>query len=234
MPPAAAAPPDVFYRGALRARLVAPLAGTTPNQLAAWHRRSILTSSFIKGRRGVPRLYSWIDYQKARALVALIEQGIQRRRLGPQIAALDAEVDEWWKLSLLAYSNYVIVPRDDAPGYTIIEKQGAMDDLIRDAPLRAEDVSADDAKLAIEVIRVLRAEGPLGRLAEYRGVHRHGSPHPGRPPGRIRPSDRNGHAGETQRVGPQPRRTRRPLRSRHRGGRSRARVRAGARGIAGC
>ena len=168
MPPAAAAPLTVFYRGALRARLVAPLAGTTPNQLAAWHRRSILTSSFIKGRRGVPRLYSWIDYQKARALVALIEQGIQRPRLGPQIAALDAEVDEWWKLPLLAYSNYVIVPRDDAPGYTIVEKQGAMDDLIRDAPLRSEDVSADDAELAIDVIRVLRAEGPLGRLAEYR------------------------------------------------------------------
>ena len=162
MPPAAAAPLDVFYRGALRARLVAPLAGTTANQLAAWHRRSILTSSFIKGRRGVPRLYSWIDYQKARALVALIEQGIQRPRLGPQIAALDAEVDEWWKLPLLAYSNYVIVPRDDAPGYTIIEKQGAMDDLIRDAPLRSEDVSADDAELAIDVIRVLRAEGPWG------------------------------------------------------------------------
>ena len=103
----------------------------------------------------MPRLYSWIDYQKARALVTLIERGIDRRRLGPQIAALDAEVDGWWKLPLLAYSNYVIVPRDRAPGCTIIEKQGAMVDLIRDAPLRAEGVSADDAMLATEVIRVL-------------------------------------------------------------------------------
>ena len=43
-----------------------------------------------------------------------------------------------------------------------------MDEFIRDAPLRAEGISTGDAELAIEVIRVLRAEGPLGRLAEYR------------------------------------------------------------------
>ncbi len=159
---------DDFHRGSLRARLIAPLAGTTPGRLSGWSRREILRASFVAGRRGVPRLYSWIDYQKARALVALLEQGISNRRLAKQIAALDAEVEEWWKLPLLAYQNFAIVPRADSLGYTIVEKQGAADDFIRAAPFDARDISPNEAALAREVILALRDEGPLGRLSKFR------------------------------------------------------------------
>ena len=162
-----AARPDVFHRGALRGKLVAPLAGTSPNRLARWNQREILKASFIRGRRGVPRLYSWVDYQKARALVALLEQGVPNRGLSQQIAVLDAEVEDWWKLPLLAYQGYVIVPRGDELGYTIVEKQGAADDFIRNAPLVAHDVSEIDATMAVEIVRALRDEGPLGRLSEF-------------------------------------------------------------------
>ena len=158
---------DAYHYGALRGKLIATLAGTSPNRLASWSRRGLLEASFIKGRRGVPRLYSWVDYQKARAMVALLEQGVSAQRLGQQIAVLDEEVNGWWKLPLLAFQGHVIVPNDDGLGYTIVEKQGAADKFIRDALLVPRDIASDDVTLAIEIAHALRDEGPLGRLSEF-------------------------------------------------------------------
>ncbi len=159
--------PDVFYGCALRGSLVASLSGAARHQLAGWARREVLESPYRKGQRGRPRLYSWVDYQKARALVALREQGVPNRRLGEQVAELDAQVEGWWTVSLGEYHDRAITKRADAAGYTITNGQEAADDCICEGRRATGHGNDHDAELALEVVCALHRQGPLGRLCEF-------------------------------------------------------------------
>lgn len=163
----AAVLPDVFHYRALRGKLVAPLVGVSSNQLAGWRRRGLLESPSAGGRRGKPRLYSWVDYQKARALCALLERGVPNRKLAESIAMLDATVEDWWKLSLSEFQDNVIVPRGDGRGYAVVEKQRAADRCICEADPTGRRIADSGAALALDVICALRRQGPLGRLCEF-------------------------------------------------------------------
>ena len=172
----AAVLPDVFHYRALRGKLVAPLVGVSSNQLAGWRRRGLLESSSAGGRRGKPRLYSWVDYQRARALCALLERGVLNRQLAGSIAALDATVEDWWKLALSEFQDNVIVPRDDGRSYAVVEKQRAADRCICEANPIERRIADSGAALALDVICALRRQGPLGRLCEF-GEHVNMDPH---------------------------------------------------------
>lgn len=163
---AQAARPDVFYGRALRGKLVASLAGVSPTQLAGWARREVLESPYRKVRPGRRRLYSWVDYQKARALAALRERGVSNRRLGEQVAQLDAQIEDWWKVSLSEFGANAIIRRADAAGYTIAAGEHATGDCLCETGRANGRVDAD-AELALDIVCALRRQGPLGRLCEF-------------------------------------------------------------------
>ena len=158
--------PDVFHGRALPGKLVAPLAGASPSQLAGWARREALESPYRKVQPGRRRLYSWVDYQKARALVALRERGVSNRRLAEQAAQLDARIEDWWKVSLSEYRDSAITRRADAEGYTIADSPQAAGDCLCEAAQANGRIDAD-AELALDVVCALRRQGPLGRLCEF-------------------------------------------------------------------
>lgn len=161
-----AARPDVFHGRALPGKLVAPLAGASPNQLAGWARREVLESPYRKARPGRRRLYSWVDYQKARALVALRERGVSNRRLAEQVAQLDVRIEDWWKVSLGEYRGNAITRRTDTTGYTIADGPQAAGDCLCEAAQANGRIDAE-AELALDVVCALRRQGPLGRLCEF-------------------------------------------------------------------
>lgn len=161
-----AARPDVFHGRALPGKLVAPLAGASPSQLAGWARREVLESPYRKARPGRRRLYSWVDYQKARALVALRERGVSNRRLAEQVAQLDVRIEDWWKVSLGEYRDNAITRRADAAGYTIADDPQAAGDYLCEAAQANGRIDAE-AELALDVVCALRRQGPLGRLCEF-------------------------------------------------------------------
>lgn len=161
---------DSYVIGALRSRVVSRLSGATPGQLRGWHRNGSVVASGLSGGRGQLRLYSWVDYCKARAAWKLLDQGLPARRLRANLLRLDQEIDGWYRLPLLAFQSHVIVPVYNGPGYTIIEKQGAMDTLIRQADRATRAAPEGDDDDLLRVVHSLQREGPLGRLQSF-GEH---------------------------------------------------------------
>lgn len=157
-------PENIFTRGALRSRLVARLAGVTPQQLSRWHRSGLVVATVLPGGRGLRRLYSWVEYSKVRTAAKLLEQGLPRQRLRANLTRLEEEVPEWYRLPLLAYQKHVIVPMGDGTGYTILEKQLAGADFVASAELRPKHLVAKDFDRAIEAVRAMQDEGPLGEF----------------------------------------------------------------------
>ncbi len=153
----------LFQRGALRAQLVAHLSGVTSRQLRYWHSTDVLAATVTPGRRGIPRLYSWIEYSKARAARKLLNMGISGRRLRPSIEWLEEHVPLWYTLPLIAYSETVILrPENGGPAFTVGQvRQRVEADLIESAQL---------ASRIQEALAEMEDEGPLGVLPEYRDV----------------------------------------------------------------
>lgn len=158
---------DRFHAGALRTRLVSRLSGASQGQLRGWHRSGAIQASIRDGGRGRLRLYSWVDYCKARAARKLLEQGLPTRSLIPNLLQLDQEVEDWYRLPLLSYQSHVIVPIEGQSGYTIIDKQRAMAGLIRAADRAIRPAGALDVDDLLSVVSDLQREGPLGQLSEF-------------------------------------------------------------------
>ncbi len=153
----------LFQRGALKSQLVSHLSGVTSRQLRYWHSTDVLAATVTPGRRGIPRLYSWIEYSKARTARKLLNMGISARRLRPNIEWLEEHVPLWYTLPLIAYSETVILRPDNGdPAFTVGQvRQRVEADLIESAQLasRIKDALAE-----------MEDEGPLGVLSEYRDV----------------------------------------------------------------
>ena len=156
------------YDGAaLRSRLVAALSGSPGPRLASWHRREIVPASVIRGRRGLPRLYSWRDYHRVRVAVNLLEQGLPSRRLRANLNALEAGFPNWHEIKLIAFEGYVIVTTDGRFDITALEKQGVATEIIRDAALGGRHAPMSEAEMLMHAVHAITHEGPLARLTRF-------------------------------------------------------------------
>ncbi len=102
------APPDLYLLGSLRSKLVAKLTGLSVRTLQSWHSTDLQTATREPGRRGTPRYYSWVDYQRLCVVSSLREQGVPTRRIRDAIPKLDDLFPGWWELSLSAYHGRVL------------------------------------------------------------------------------------------------------------------------------
>lgn len=161
-------PVDPFTRGALSSRVVSRLSGATPRQLGYWHSTSLLEATVTPGRRGVRRLYSWVDYTKARAAVKLLDMGLPNRRLRANIIWLEQNLPHWYEIPLIAFAGGVVVNPRGAPAYTA----GEIGQRVAASLLETRDHDSEpiETRELVAVLESMRSEGPLGVLARYGDV----------------------------------------------------------------
>ncbi len=140
---------SIFHRGAIRSKTVSRLSGASLRQLQYWHKTGLIVATVIAGSRGTPRLYSWIDYMKARAATKLLDGGVPNLRLRAYISWLEENAPDWYKLPLIAFGARAFV----ASGGVTYE-----------AGVGRQMISA---ALAIQIVTELEQEGPLGRLRSF-------------------------------------------------------------------
>lgn len=140
--------------GVLRTRLVAALAGVTPNRLSRWHRNGLLEAHTLPGGPGTLRLYSWLDYMKARAARGLLEAGVKPTRLKQAIAYLEETTPDW-----------PFIPLHEFRGQVLLNRQG----LLRTAG-HASQFAIPEVVQIHAVLTILEHEGPLGTLHSYSDV----------------------------------------------------------------
>ena len=93
------APVSQAHIAGLRARLISRLTGLTVPRLRYWHETGLLEASLRDGRRGVPRLYNWVDYLRLQVATHLKEQGVPTARIRRAVDFLDRHFDDWWLLT---------------------------------------------------------------------------------------------------------------------------------------
>ena len=163
------APPDVYLLGSLRSKLVAKLTGLSVRTLQSWHSTDLQTATREPGRRGTPRYYSWVDYQRLCVVSSLREQRVPTQRIRQAIPNLDRLFPGWWEMSLRAYRGRVIgshakihvTVRDNFD--TLVDVPGGQmtfRELMED---EAEDVQAGLA----ESLSWLEEKGALFRKASF-------------------------------------------------------------------
>lgn len=156
------------YDGAaLRSQLVAALSGNPKSRLASWHRRRIVQASVIQGRRGLPRLYSWRDYHRARIAANLLGQGLPSHRLRANLDALETGFPNWHEIELIAFEGYVIVTTEGRFDITALEKQGVATEIIRNAAVNGRTAPMSEVEMLMHAVHAITYEGPLARLTRF-------------------------------------------------------------------
>jgi len=92
--------PEAAHRAGLRTRLVTRLTGLTHAQLRYWHESGLLEASLRPGSRGVPRLYSWVDYLRLQLASELVRTGTPTPRVRRAVDFLDAHLPDWYQLPI--------------------------------------------------------------------------------------------------------------------------------------
>jgi uncharacterized protein (DUF433 family) len=141
--------------GVLRTRLVAALADVSPQRLGRWHRSGLLPAHTLPGGHGSLRLYSWIDYMKARAARKLLDAGVQPHHLHNAIAYLEHTVPRWY-----------LVPLREFAGKVLPDSYG----LYRTAARASQFAIPEIVESVPNVLAALEKEGPLGVLHRYEDV----------------------------------------------------------------
>lgn len=161
-------PAEPFTRGVLSSRVVSRLSGATTRQLGYWHSTGLLTAA-AAGRRGIGRLYSWIEYSRARATVKLLGMGLSHAHIRPNIDWLEAHLPRWFEIPLAALDDDVTTLSPDRGLACSAREMGPWiaANLAEGPTLRAARIEADALARMIEAID---SEGPLGVLAEYGDV----------------------------------------------------------------
>ena len=95
---------------ALRSRLVSRLTGLSTHQLQYWHKTLLQSAHRREGSRGVPRLYSWLDYQRLCIGASLLEQRVPTHRIRVALQYLDDIYPEWFRLSLASWAGSTHIP----------------------------------------------------------------------------------------------------------------------------
>ena len=109
-------PDDPRLRHAgIRTRLVSRLTGLTPDRLRYWHRSELLQAHQREGSRGIPRLYSWVDYMKLRIAADLASGKVPTPVIRDAVAFLDRHYPEWYLLPAEArpLGRHVLARRGD-------------------------------------------------------------------------------------------------------------------------
>ena len=82
-------------KGVLPTSIVTRLSGVTAARLLRWRRLGLIRASVVNGRRGVPIVYSWDDYQRIRAIAALVRAGVSPSALSGAVEVLDQDAPNW-------------------------------------------------------------------------------------------------------------------------------------------
>ena len=172
---AAKTPPDLYLLGSLRSKLVAKLTGLSVRTLQNWHATALQTATREPGKRGTPRYYSWVDYQRLCIVSSLREQGVPTQRIRKAIPLLDDLFPGWWELSLRAYRGRV--PGSQSRTHIVVDPDDPdtdMMDVIADVPGgqmtfrdRLEDDADDVTEFVALSLRDLERKGPLFRQAAF-------------------------------------------------------------------
>ena len=94
-----AAPLSQAHIAGLRTRLISRLTGLTVPRLRYWHESGLLEASLRGGRRGIPRLYNWVDYLRLQLASRLDDDGVPTPRIRRAVDFLDMHFDEWWLIT---------------------------------------------------------------------------------------------------------------------------------------
>lgn len=160
-PVASTLAPEALLAG-LRTRLVSRLTGLSSAQLRYWHQSDLLVATLRSGSRGVPRLYSWVDYLRLRIASRLLEQGIPAHRIRVAVAFLDEHFPDWYLLPVRSYSGDIAIRTSTLDSPLLVRH--------RQHVLLWPDV-LHDLKAATETaLQEIEQEGPLGRLSRF-GSH---------------------------------------------------------------
>lgn len=92
--------PPVAHRAGLRTRLVSRLTELSSAQLRYWHDSGLLEASLRPGRRGIPRLYSWVDYLRLQLASELKDTGTPTPRIRRAVEFLDQNLPNWYLLPI--------------------------------------------------------------------------------------------------------------------------------------
>lgn len=164
---------SIYDITALRSRLVSKLVGVPMAQLQAWHATDLQPAHTRPGRRGVPRLYSWRDYQRLCVMASLKERGISTAQIRTAVRYLDELFPDWHLRALHRYEggvagfgqhDHVAVDLDRA-GQVLATAGGQIsfrEALAYDAPLVATEMAAS--------LQAIERKGPLFALNEFDDV----------------------------------------------------------------
>lgn len=112
--------PRSAHIAGLRSRLITRLTGLSPHQVRYWHESGLLEASLRPGRRGVPRLYSWIDYLRLQIASELERDHVPTPRIRRAVAFLDETIPDWYLLPVRVTSDerqHVRVRPVDGPSF---------------------------------------------------------------------------------------------------------------------
>ena len=82
----------------LRGRLISRLTGLSVPQLRHWHDSGLIEATLRAGQRGVPRLYSWVDYLRIQLASRLHDEGVPTPRIRQAVDFLDRNFEDWYLL----------------------------------------------------------------------------------------------------------------------------------------
>ncbi len=141
-----------FTRGGLRTGLVSKLTGLPLARLRYWHKTGLLLAQGRSGQRGVPRIYSWVDYLRLRIAADLVADGIHTTRVRRAIDFLDENLPDWYRLPIRAEAGHVMVEQSGPRSALLADKSGQR--------LLALDVLNRTVEQLTEI-------GPLGKLHRF-------------------------------------------------------------------
>ena len=124
---------------------------------------------FGAGRRGTPRLYSWVDYLRLRLASRLDAQDVPARRIRHAIDFLDEHFDEWWLLTdPLSADSRRHVLAEVVPGATpLLADAAGQHAMILDWPGTSATCGRRDTRHALADIA---SDGSLGEAPATSGT----------------------------------------------------------------
>lgn len=158
----ALAPPDpALTTVALRTRLISALLGISESRLRYWHRSALQSATSEPGARGVPRLYSWLDYQRLCAVVTLDEMGFSVVTIRKAMRFMDEHIPDWWTASLSRHDS----PQRPEVAHITPGRNPILVTQFGQMVLDPEGLEL--ARAAMASVQTLRERGPLFSLRQF-------------------------------------------------------------------
>ncbi len=133
------------------------LTGLSAAQLRYWHDSGLLEASRRAGSRGVPRLYSWVDYLRLQ-IAAELHTRLATSTIRAAVTFLDTNVPDWYMLPVRVQHGHVETER----GGVRMLADAAGQYLLSDA-----DGSYAAGTAASEALDAIAHRGELGQLHTF-------------------------------------------------------------------